>query len=441
MKNRILIKEIPKYVDKEVTIAGWMHKVRNLGKVAFVVLKDRSGFIQCVLDKNLIEEVKNLHVESVLKVKGTVAQSPDKKSFELHTQEVEVLVAVKELIPIEINKDEIDAHLDTILDHRSISLRHEKSKSIFKIQNTILHSFSDYLRSQDFSEFRTPVIQAAPSESGADVFEVAYGETKAYLAQSPQVYKQIMLGVFERAFCITPAFRAEKHNTSRHLNEFTQIDAEMAFINDYHEVLDVIQGFLAELVVNLKKNNKSDLDKFGVDIPKLPSKGIPKLKVREILEIIEERTGKSAKRDDLDLDPADELEISKYVVEKYDSDFVFALNYKKNKNFYTWNDPEVEDESLSFDVIFRGLEILSGTHRIHDYKLLKERMENQGLSLEYYQHYLEAFQFGIPSEGGFSFGLERMTMKILELTNVRFATLFPSDLDRIAGQRIKKENT
>lgn len=439
MKNRILINELKTRVGEEIILAGWMHRFRNLGKVAFIVLRDRTGMVQCVLNPNEIEIVKDLQVESVLKITGKVVETPKGDAVEIQATKIEILAPVKDLIPVEINKDEIDAHMETVIDHRPVTLRHAKQKAIFKIQAGILQSFRNAMIDEDFVEFRSPVLMGAPSESGASVFEVKYYEDKAFLAQSPQVYKQIMAGIFEKAFTVIPVFRAEKHNTTRHLMEITQMDGEMCFVEDYDEALIVIENIVRKILNHLEKNYSEELELWKAELPKIPAGRFPKIKIKEALQIIEERTGRSAKREELDLDPEDEREIAKWAVEKFDSDFLWLLNFKSNKNFYTRNNPEDKDESLSFDLECRGLEWLSGTHRINDYEILLENMKLQGLTLQHYEHYLEAFKYGVPSEVGFSLGLERMTMQILQLKNIREATLFPSDLDRIAGQKIFRE--
>lgn len=438
MKNRTLIKELRTRVGEEVTLGGWMFRFRNLGKVAFIVLRDRSGTVQCVLNPEQIEIIKDLQVESVLKVTGKAVETPKGDSIEIQVNSIEVISPVKEMIPVEINKDEIDAHMDTLIEHRPVTLRHPKQQAIFRVQAGILQAFRNAMMAREFMEFRAPVMIGSPSESGASVFEVKYYENKGYLAQSPQFYKQIMVGVYERVFTVIPVFRAEKHNTTRHLMEITQMDGEMGFIDNYDEVLEVIEGVVRDIIAHLERNHKDDLELYGATLPKLPSGSFPRIKVKEALKIIEERTGKSAKREELDLDPEDEREIAKYILEKENSDFLWLLNFKKDKNFYTWNSPEDSEESLSFDLECRGLEWLSGTHRIHDYEKLLENMNKQGISPKINYHYVEAFKYGIPSEAGFSLGLERMTMQILQLKNIREATLFPSDLDMIAGQRIAR---
>lgn len=336
-------------------------------------------------------------------------------------------------MPVTYNKKNLDVNVDTELDYRPLVLRNIKKQAIFKVQAGILQAFADSMRRQGFTEFRSPVLIGAPSESGADVFQVDYFEGKAFLAQSPQFNKQMMVGAFERAFTIATVFRAEKHNTTRHLMEITQMDGELGFINDYDDALQVAEQNVRDIFAHLDKNYKTELDMWEVTLPKLPKGRFPKIKVRDALKLIEKRIGKSAKRHDLDVDPEDEREICKWALEEHGTDLVWLLNFKKNKNFYTWNNPEDPEESLSYDLLCRGVEWLSGTHRIHEYEALLERMKGMGFDLRYYDHYLQAFKYGMPAEAGFSFGLERLTKQIFNLPNIREATLFPTDLKRIAG--------
>ncbi len=437
MKN-LFVSELKNKIGDKVNLEGWLHGSRILGNIAFIFLRDGTGIVQIVLeDKKLIKRIKNLQAGSIINVSGLIKKSQSKAGFEILAETIEVKREVKEALPVDITKHELHANLDTILDFRALTLRNEKESKIFKLQALILEVFRKFLKEHNFTEFVSPVLMGAPSESGADVFEVNYFKNKAYLAQSPQVYKQIMVGVFERVFTIAKVFRAEKHNTSRHIMEITQLDAEMGFIEDYYDVMNIAEGFICELVQALKKKQ----DYFELDpndLPVIPDDKFPVVKVKKALEIIEERTGKSASRDELDVDPEDEKEIALWAKEKFNSDFVWLINFKKDKNFYTYNDFDRAGESLSYDLIFRGLEILSGTHRIEDYDLLVSRMKKQGLDLENYKQYLLAFKYGMPKHGGFSFGLERLTQKLLNLDNIRYSTLFPTDLKRIASSKIKR---
>lgn len=437
--ERVLSRDIRQHTGKSVKIAGWIHAVRELSsKLAFVLVRDRTGSTQVVVnDEKQVKMLREVLPETVVLITGKVADAKGKTELgvELQSSEIEFISTVTEPTPVTLNKKELDASLETILDHRGVTVRHPKVRAIFKVQAEILNAFRDSMNRQGFTEFRSPVLLGSPSESGADLFEVDYFDTKAYLAQSPQLYKQIMVGAFERAYTVTPVFRAEKHSTTRHILECTQMDAEMGFIDSYQDILKVVETTVRDIFKTLEEHSKEDLEICNATLPKLPEKAFPQIKVAEALKIIEERTGKPANREKLDLDPEDEREIGKWAVERHKSDFVWLLNFFGDKNFYTRNDPESSAESLSFDLGCRGLELLSGTHRIHDYSELIERMKQQKLNLENFELYLQAFKYGMPPEGGFSFGLERLTMQILGLANIREATLFPSDLVRIAGKR------
>ncbi len=435
--KRTLISETKTQIGEKVFLKTWLHTSRILGKLAFLIVRDRSGVIQIVIEeKEEIDKVKNLQAGSVLYITGIASEGESKEMpVEIKAEEIKVEVEVTGRLPVDITKEEMNADLDTTLDYRPLILRHPKQQAIFRVQAGVLAAFGNSMRNQGFTEFRNPVLIGSPSESGATVFKVNYFDGDAFMAQSPQIYKQIMVGVFERAFTISPVFRAEKHNTSRHIMELTQMDGEMGFIETYDEVLEVVEQVVRDMLLYLEQNNQNDLSLWKAEMPKLPQGKFPKLKVKEALKIIEERTGKSSQREELDLDPEDEREISKWALEEHNSDFLWLLNFKANKNFYTWDNPEDAEESLSFDLECRGLEWLSGTHRIHKYELLLERLRKQGLKEEHYEHYLQAFKYGMPSEGGFSLGLERITKQILQLENVREATLFPSDLKRIAGAK------
>lgn len=439
--ERTISNNITEKIGERVELRGWMYSLRLLGAVNFLLLRDRGGLVQIVIeDKGELAKIKDLQPGSILHIKGDVQKAKQTElGAEIINPEIEVDEPITESWPIDITKGEIEANLDTLLDYRALSLRHPKTQAIFKIQASIVEAFAESMKNQGFTRFVSPVLMGAPSESGADVFEVKYFDNKAYLAQSPQVYKQIMTGVFERVYTIAKVFRAEKHNTSRHLMEITQLDGEMGFIDTYDEVLDVVERVVRDIFNYLELNNKKDIKLLGIELPKIPEGAFPRLKVKEALKIVEERVGKSSEREELDVDPEDEREIGKWALEKHGSDFLWLLNFKAEKNFYTWNNIEDPDESLSYDLVCRGLEWLSGTHRIHKYEILLDRLKSQGLDPENYSHYLQAFEYGMPSEAGFSFGLERMTQQIVGATNIREATLFPSDLKRVAAARIKSQ--
>ncbi len=431
--KRILSKQCKKKIGEKVLVKGWMNQLRELGKINFLILRDRKGYIQIVIeDQKELKKIKDMQVGTVLEITGKVQKSGQTDlGIEIIEPKITIITPVKYIPPVEYNKEDIFANFDTILDYRPITIRNRKLQAVFKVQATILKAFRESLRKQDFIEFRNPVLMEAASESGADVFEVKYFNKKAYLCQSPQIYKQIMIGAFERVFTITPVFRAEKHHTSRHLTELTHMDAEMAFVNDYHQVFKVCEKVVNDVFGAIKKENEKELELNKAELPEIPKDGIPEIKIKEVLKIIEKKTGKTSKRK-LDLDPEDEREICKIIKEEYGSDLVWVTHFYKDKNFYTWNDKDNTDESLSYDLLCRGIEWLSGTVRIEKYDKLVENMKKLNLKEEKYKGYLQAFKYGMPPEAGFSFGLERMTQKIFNFKNVREATLFPRDVERLS---------
>ncbi|MBU0975610.1 MAG: aspartate--tRNA(Asn) ligase [Patescibacteria group bacterium] len=428
--NRTLATECKNKVGKPVLLKGWMNQLRELGKINFLILRDRSGYIQLVIeDKKELEKVSKYYVGTVIEVEGEVQESKQAElGVEIIKPKITVLNPVEEAPPVEYNKDEIQAELPTILNYRPITLRNRKIQAVFKVQATVLEAFREALRSKDFVEFRNPVLMKTPSESGADVFEVKYFDGKAYLAQSPQFYKQMMVGVFERVFTISPVFRAEKHHTNRHLTELTHMDGEMGFVTSLDEVLEVIEYVVRHIFEKVNEKNADELKLWNVTTPKLPDGKFPRVKVKEAFEMLQKRTGKSPDRK-LDPEPEDERGICKWAMEEYNSDVIWLTHYYKNKNLYTQNEGEF---SLSYDLLCRGIEWLTGTIRIHEYKKLVEGMKKEGFDLKNYEGYLQAFKYGMPPEAGFSFGLERITQKIFDFDNVREATLFPRDVERLA---------
>ncbi|MBN2015849.1 aspartate--tRNA(Asn) ligase [Candidatus Dojkabacteria bacterium] len=431
--ERTLSIDCKKKKGERVLVKGWMDQLRRLGKINFLVLRDRGGYIQVVVeDQKELDKVKQLQIGTVLYIEAQVQEAKQTDlGVELVNPEISVVSSVEHVPPVEYNKDDINASLPTILDYRPLTIRNKKIQGVFKVQATILKAFRESLRSQDFIEFRNPVLIGSASESGADVFEVKYFDRKAYLCQSPQLYKQIMIGGFERAFCITPVFRAEKHHTNRHLTELTHMDGEIAFVEDYHNVLKVCEKVARDVISAVEKENSAELKLWNVSVPKLPKGQIPEITIKEALEIIEKKTGKTSKRK-LDLEPEDEREICEWAQKEHGSDLLWVTHFYKDKNFYTWNDPNDPETSLSYDLLCRGIEWLSGTVRIEKYEKLVANMKKQGLSEKDYDGYLQAFKYGMPPEAGFSFGLERMTMKIFNFKNIREATLFPRDVERLA---------
>lgn len=427
MKRR-LVSELNSCINNKVNIQGWIYKVRKLKSISFVILRDRSGLVQCIVDNSKID-ISNIRLESVVSITGEVKESNNKLNFfEIVVEEIEVINNLINELPIEINKESLECNLDTMLNNRVLSLRHPKVNAIFKVQNEIVNGFREFLNSEGFTEIRTPKIVKEGAEGGADLFEVKYFENKAYLATSPQFYKQMMVAAgFERVYEIGHAYRAEEHNTNRHLNEYVSMDLEMGFINDEKDIMNLEEQMLKYILDKLNINCKEYFELLEVSIPDI-KESIPRVDFNEALNILKKEYNKS----DLegDLDPEGEKLIYKYIKEKYNSEFVFLTNYpRKKRPMYTM--PLGEKGTHSFDLLFKGIEITTGGQRIHEYEKLIENIKFKGFNPQEYDSYLDVFKYGMPKHGGLAIGLERITAKLLDLENVREATLFTRDRKRL----------
>lgn len=425
--KRILVKNLYNEVNNEVCIKGWVHKIRKLSKVSFLILRDRTGLIQCVLGNNV--DIKDLKLESVIEIVGKIVEGKNKISnVEIQVGELKIISKAQEELPIEVNKEDLEANLETILDHRVLSLRHEKINSIFKIQSIIAQGFREFLVEKGFTEIFTPKIVSEGAEGGTAIFKVKYFEREAYLAQSPQFYKQMLVGAgYERVFEIAHVYRAEEHNTSRHLNEYVSMDLEMGFIEDEKEIIQLETGILKHIMFKLTHRCKDLLDSLQIKLPKI-KETIPSITFSEAINILEREYGKYCEEGDLD--PQGEKLICKYAEEKLGSEFLFITDYpRKKRPMYTM--PKGKEFTHSFDLLFRGLEITTGGQRIHEHSMLKENMIYKGLTPDNFTAYMEVFKYGMPPHGGLAIGLERLTSQILGLKNVREASLFPRDRTRI----------
>ncbi len=432
--QRTLINECIAKVGETVKVGGWVQTRRDHGKIVFLDLADRSGVIQVVLAG---EKAGDLHSQDVVYIIGKVAARPEKLvnpnlptgGVELQGEDVEVLSKAQEL-PFDMGGKDLDLQLPTLLDFRSLTLRHPKVRAIFKVQEVVIDAFREGLQKKDYTEFQAPVIIPQTAEGGAEVFEVKYFEHKAYLAQSPQFYKQIMVGVFERVFTVNKTLRAEPSVTTRHLTEVTTLDAELGFIENWQELMDEAEYIIKFIFDRVEKECAEYLKLFGATVPKTGD-SIPRLKLREAQEIIFKRTGRDVRNED-DLAPEDEREICKWALEEKGSDLVFITHYLvKKKPFYTMEDPKDPGYVLGFDLIGRGTEWLTGSQRINDHQSLVARAEKWGVDLQKSELYMQSFKYGMPPEGGFSFGSERIVMHILRLANIREASPFPRDMERI----------
>ncbi|MCL4382582.1 MAG: aspartate--tRNA(Asn) ligase [Patescibacteria group bacterium] len=431
--ERTKISETPKLIGQKVKLYGWVNTHRDHGKIIFIDLRDRSGLVQVVGGS----ELKELRPEDVVEVIGLVKERPTNMvnakiqtgKVEVEVKEVKILTKAEEL-PFDMGQEELKVSLPTLLDFRSLSLRHPKNRAIFKVQETIIEGFREFLRKQGFTEIQVPTIVPSATEGGAQVFKIKYFEHEAYLAQSPQLYKQIMVGIFERVFTLAHAYRAEPSITTRHMTEYLGLDAEMGFIESFEDIMDMVELLMRAIFQKVEEENKEELKLFSATLPKLSSK-IPRIKMREAQEIIFKRTGKD-NRHEPDLEPEDEKEICRFALEEHGSDLIFITHYPtKKRPFYTFPDEEDPEFTNSFDLLGRGLEWVTGGRRINDYQMLLDHVRKWGNKPEDFDLYLQAFKYGIPPEGGFCLGAERITMQILGLENVRLASLFPRDMERI----------
>ncbi|MDC7234107.1 MAG: aspartate--tRNA(Asn) ligase [Spirochaetales bacterium] len=420
---RVLAKDIKDYAGKEVTVQGWIHRIRDLGGVNFIVFRDRSGRIQLVTNDEL-----DVTLESVVSVTGTVqANEKAPGGYEIQMSNMDVLAPAAADLPFPVNQDPEKIGLETILDNRAISLRNPKILSIFRLQADIMRYFGEYLRAQDFTEIKSTKLVGGATEGGTNLFRVEYFDTSVCLAQSPQVYKQTMVSSgLERVFEISHAYRAEKHETSRHINEYVSMDVEMGFIEDEMELIELERGAMKYIFTKIKENNQRELDDWGATVPdpELCDK-IPVISHEQCKKIVSERVGKRF----FEINPEAEVVISEWAMEEYGIDLVFINEFpRKKRPFYTY--PKGL-KTMSFDLVFRGLEITTGGRRINEYRMFQEALPKFGLTEEELGAYASIFKYGCPPHGGFAIGLERLTQKILGLNNVKEASLFPRDRKRI----------
>jgi len=430
MEDRILTQDIPSYIDKEVAIAGWVHSIRKQGRISFILLRDRSGVAQIATNSHVIKKYE-LRNESVINATGKIIiDSRAEQGVELKLNEIEVLSRPAKPLPIIVNdKAEYQKlELETLLNNRVLSLRNPKRNIIFKLQAKIIDCFRTFLSGEGFTEVTTPKIIVSGTEGGTQLFHVDYFNKLAYLAQSPQFYKQMLVGSgYERVFEIGHVYRAEEHNTSRHLNEYVSLDYEIGFIENEHDVMDLEERFISYLFENINSQYSDILEQYNQTLP-IPEK-IPRLPVKEACEILDKEYGK--KLTTYDLDPEGEKLICDWAKNNYGTELLFLIEYPSSKRpVYTMPIQENPDFSRSFDLVFRGLEITTGGQRIHDYHMLFSAFKNRGLNPEEFDYYIDTFAYGMPPHGGLAIGLERITVQILGLTNIREASIFPRDRNR-----------
>ncbi|PZM66378.1 aspartate--tRNA(Asn) ligase [Paenibacillus dendritiformis] len=426
---RVLCSTVSRCEGRQVIIQGWVHGVRHLGQVAFVDVRDRSGIVQCVLEGEWLD--LSLTLESVVAVHGrAVPAAKAANGIEIHADRVEVLNRAASPLPFDLNKKHLKVRLDTMLDHRVLSLRHRKAHSIFTIQSALAGAFRDYLTRHGFTQIFTPKIVASGTEGGSNLFPINYFEHTAYLAQSPQFYKQMMVGAgYERVFEIGPVYRAEEHNTSRHLNEYISLDAEVGFIRSEEELMELEQELLKHMFDTVARQCENEFNLLEVE-PLALTADIPRMTVAEAHRILERKYGKLSPKGDLD--PEGERLLCQYVAENNRPGFVFLTRYPREiRPLYAM--PAADEAALtaSFDLLMGGLEITTGGQRIHELDQLVASIRSRGLNPEHFDSYLELFRYGMPPHGGFAIGLERLTSRLLGLGNVREASAFPRDRNRL----------
>ena len=415
--------------NETVQVSGMVHAKRPVGGgLTFLKLRKRDGLLQCTCGERV--DVSKIPEESAVVVTGRLREEPRAPGgVELVAEGIEVLSRPAAAMPVPIPKAKVNVNLDTELGLRPVVLRHLRERSVFRVQECLGRAFRDYLRDQGFTEIHTPKIVHAGAEGGSNIFRLDYFGRKAFLAQSPQFYKQTMVGVYERVFELAPVFRAEKHSTARHLNEYTSMDFEMGFINSFEDVMAMETGFLQHAMALLREEYAQDVERLGIRIPDVSA--VPCIRFDEAKRLAAERYGYSI-RDPYDLEPEEEHAIGRYAREVWESDFVFVTHYpSKKRPFYAMDDPEDPKYTLSFDLLFRGLEVTTGGQRIHDYRAQVAKMEARGMDPADFESYLMAHRHGLPPHGGLGIGLERLTMQLCGLDNVRYACLFPRDLSRL----------
>lgn len=439
--KRILISETPQHIGEIVQLAGWVSIRRDHGKLVFIELRDRSGKVQLIIlpDKpEAIEAAKEVRSEFAIEVTGLVKERPGKAQNEkIATGRVEIeVVSVgivgrpSEELPIDVSNPEFNLQLETLLNNRTLALRNDKVYSIFTLYSILLEAYAVACRKRGFLEIKTPKILSSATEGGANFFKIKYFDREAFLAQSPQFYKQAAMSAFERVFEIGTVFRAEPHFTTRHVNEYTGLDAEMGFIGSVEDIMAELEGVMMDIVRELGERGAADIERYGATLP--PTVAIPRIRLSEAVEILKREYGKETEGEDIDSEG--ERMIGEYVSKTYGSDFVFLTHYPTAiRPFYSMSSADDPRYTETFDLLFRGIEIASGGQRIHDYRMLVENMKKKGLdpAAEGYQAYLDIFKYGAPPHGGWGLGSERIIQKLLGLGSIKEAVLFPRDVKRL----------
>ncbi|MBO5178637.1 MAG: aspartate--tRNA(Asn) ligase [Lachnospiraceae bacterium] len=432
--NRLQVAEaeqLQNYIGTTVKIHGMVYKIRKMSDFAFVLIRTKRAVVQCVYSSEFSEfPLELLQEESAVRITANVvAEERSKVGYELQMLSAEVLSRPEELSPIVINNKRVDTSLENLLNYRPITLRNEKERAIFKIQEGICRAVREFMHRERFTEIHSPKIVSEGAEGGANIFKLDYFGKQAYLAQSPQFYKQMMVGVFERVFEIAPVFRAEKHDTARHLNEYTGVDFEMGFIESFEEIMQMETAMLKYIMAFLQEQYEQELSLLKVQLPEITE--IPAIKFSEAKELVAKAYHREFKESH-DFEPEEEKLLCELIKKQTGSEFVFVTHYPSAKRpFYAMDSKENPEETLSFDLLFRGLEITTGGQRIHNYREQVAKMEARGMNPAAFESYLMMHKAGMPPHGGLGIGLERLTAKLLNQENVRLSSLFPRDINRV----------
>ncbi len=415
----------------KIKLKAFVHRIRRMSGFAFVILRTPRRLIQCIYEDSVCPvSLDTIVEEASVCIEGTVkADERSPLGFELHITDMKTMSMPAEQMPLNINKRKLDCSIEVNLDNRALSLRNPYERAVIKLMDGVIQTFRTFMHNEGFTEFVPPKIVSAGAEGGADMFEVNYFGEKAFLNQSPQFYKQMMTGVFGKVFTVGPVFRAEKHSTTRHINEFTGMDFEMGFIDSFEDIMDVEARYMVYLFDTLRRDYAVELQIVGVELPVIDR--IPKVRFSEIKQIVAEKYGRQF-RNPMDLEPEEERLIGKYFNEEYGCPFVFVTHYpSKKRPMYAMDDPEDSKYTLSFDLLLNGSEITTGGQRIHDYNMQVEKMVSRGIDPDEFKDFLTIHKHGMPPHGGLGIGAERLLMKILELDNIRKVTAFPRDLNRL----------
>jgi nondiscriminating aspartyl-tRNA synthetase len=415
-------------VGQRVEIAGWLHHQRRLAQVSFVLVRDGRGIIQVVVeDAGLRADLAAWTPETVLRVEGEVVAVPQAPGgVELHHAQFTQLARPEGSLPFELRRPQLEIQLPTLLDHAALSWRHPHQRSLVRVAAAAVSGFRAALDERGFVEIQTPKLVASATEGGANVFPVDYFGRPAFLAQSPQFYKQTMVGVFERVYETAPVFRAEPHDTARHLAEYFSLDAEMGFIRDHRDVMALLRDALAAMFASVGEADAVNL--LNLRLPEVPDE-IPSIDFQKAQELIESETGEPVLGEP-DLSPAHERFLGEWAKREFGSELLFVVGFPMVKRpFYTHPDPERPEFSNSFDLLFRGLEVVTGGQRLHLYQDYLKALEGQDSTP--FHGYLLAFKYGMPPHGGFAIGLERLVARLADVSNVRQVALFPRDLNRL----------